>query len=256
MIKKYLTLRNIIYLIILYCLPWFIWEIYDVMTRESAISPITQPKCQDYEGLQIKDFELVPENYSGFVKTCYNGNIHKLGEYKNGKHHGCFRKWDGYWIESEVHFKNGLLDGRSREWEWPEIQAKIDYYFKEGKLHGVAKEWKEYKEIDKVYEYGEMYLSQETPYNMGVIEGVDKHYYPEIKTFKHDTYKNGKLNGVSRTYWKGEIIIENNYLNDKLHGRCSKWDEDFHIEYIKIYDQGRVIDSKCWDSFGNQIKCH
>ena len=254
MIKKISKRRKIVYVIAALLIFSFVIESY-IAFYFTPESPIPIPKCQDYDGLQIADFTLVPPNYTGYVKKCSGEDIEKLGEYKNGKHHGVFRNWDWPWIQSEVHFKNGLLDGLSREWDSLEEEPKLEYNFKKGKLHGIAKEWKKCEKGDGVYKFGELYLSQETPYNMGVIEGIDKHYYPEINTVKHDTYKNGKLNGVSRTFWKGKLIIENTYLNNNLHGKCSKWNDNFDKEYVKIYYLGKVTDAQCWDLSGNLIRC-
>ena len=252
--NKFLTWRNIGYFITAYFVFLLCLELYNYMFFKSE-NPISVPKCQEYEGLQIADFDLVPKNYTGFVKKCSGEFIEKLGEYKNGKHHGFFRKWDSGWIQSELHFKDGLLDGLSREWDYGEEMPKIEYNFRKGELHGLSRERKKFEEVDGIYKYGELYVSLESHYNMGIKHGLEKHYYPEINTIKHDTYEYGKLNGVSRTYWKNKLIIENTYRNNKLHGKCSKWNRNFYKEHVKTYNQGVVIDAKCWDASGNLIRC-
>ena len=70
------------------------------------------------------------------------------------------------------------------------------------------------------------------------------------------TYKNGKLNGLCRSWYKnGQLSKEMNYKDDMVDGLNKWWHENGLLQRMENYKNCRLVSVKCWDEHGNQIKC-
>ena len=70
-------------------------------------------------------------------------------------------------------------------------------------------------------------------------------------------YKNGKKEGLFRTYWKNkQLKEEKNYKNGNLEGDNKKYYENGKILSIINYENGKIVSQNCWDKFGyNEANC-
>ena len=104
---------------------------------------VKQPSCDEMEGFQTADLDLVPEDYTGVVKYCRDGKVTDLVNYKDGKKNGLFRRWQEngqLWIEQN--YKDGLRDGLQRDW-YDNGQLWYEKNYKEGKKDGLHRGWHE-----------------------------------------------------------------------------------------------------------------
>tara|TARA_Y100000589_G_scaffold66071_1_gene57653 strand:+ start:1549 stop:4290 length:2742 start_codon:yes stop_codon:yes gene_type:complete len=157
-----------------------------------------------------------------YFSSEYAGSLSKLENYKNGDKHGVFQEIDRY---GNINYQESWYEGRKHgkwfmhgyEGEGPEYEH--NYRF--GKKNGV---WIEYQSVP-------------------VSEG-DESYLEFIGIKKIQTWKDGKLNGVTRQWgdncFKGEnkvmypeipaynLILEENYKNGKKEGVEKRWNSGYY----------------------------
>lgn len=93
-----------------------------------------QPNCDEINGLQVESDghfnnhkSLVPDDYTGIIKTCYNGKVILKSNIKDGK------------LNGESIFWNREID--SDEWVLTDTLRTIKRNYKNGKLEGARKTW-------------------------------------------------------------------------------------------------------------------
>lgn len=168
--------------------------------------------------------------------------INQLDE--NGKQHGVWKKnFDGTNVlRFEGKFNHGKEIGlfkfyqkinnkavlaATREFLEPGTKAKVTFFasngkvISEGQMNGkkYVGEWKYYqKDSDKL-------LTLEHFDDHGNLTGERFIYYVTGQVSQKETYKNGKLNGVSVWYSEDNIVIkEYTYVNGVLHGLSKFYD--------------------------------
>jgi len=126
-----------------------------------------------------------------------------------------------FWVTGK--FKNPILNnntknhGYLREWH-DDDQLYIEYKFDNGKKNGEQRRW---------YINGQ----QEILYN----------------------YKHGKLNGLQLKWYKdGSLKSKMNFISDLQHGKSEEWYSNGQIKYVKIFDNGTLINIlESYDIEGN-----
>ena len=108
---------------------------------------------------------------------------------------------------------------------------------------------------------GKFYINnhiQETTitFKEGKLNGLwDDLVYEPLGTRFKGYYKDGRKDGE----WilsSGEFIWQKiNFKNGKLTGLYKMWYSNGQLEYKQNYLNGELIDQKCWDKEGNEIKC-
>ena len=112
-----------------------------------------QPNCDEIEGLQIEDYDLVPEDYTGIVFRCQEGKIKELIYFKEGKEDGLARIWNlNGQLMGEGNYKDGKQDGLSRSWH-SNGQLQSEWNLKDGKADGLSKVWNENGHLEQELNY-------------------------------------------------------------------------------------------------------
>ena len=160
--------------------------------------------------------------------------------YKNGIKNGITVTFDQRrpFLVSEKWFRNGLLDGRCKDYD-RNGKVTTDAMYRKGQLHGNRKIYYENSRpqeeanfinnerdgITKWYnETGD--IIAEYNYKKGTFEGVQKTYYPAKGIQSETTYLNNKLEGVYKEYYEnGAIKQEGNYKNGLKDGDWKDFDE-------------------------------
>lgn len=96
-------------------------------------------------------------------------------------------------------------------------------------------------------------------YKNGKLDGVSKtwnDYFGKENILSEENYKNGELDGVSKV-WNDydDLIYEKHYKNGELDGVSSMWDSNGQLRHKSNYNNSDIIFQKCWDKDGNEIKC-
>ena len=165
----------------------------------------------------------------------------KEANYKDGTRHGKVTEWDKSGLKLwEGNFKDDVPDGKWTSWGTNALEET----FKDGT--GNFSIFKNYKLIYKlIYEDGEGIETRWSEKN-GLIE-------EEI------TYKNGKKNGKSTTWWNYSdphyLWIEDNYKDGKKNGKSTYWHENGRKESEGDYKNGK-LDGKYteWYENGQQME--
>ena len=169
----------------------------------------------------------------------YNGN--DIYELKDGK--GNIKENRDYYITYEGEYKNGLRDGKGKEYFY-ENKFIFEGEYKYGKRWNgkfyYGDELKNGKGFirDYIYIYDTIF---EGEYLYGEKNGKGKEYYDEDQLFYEGEYLNGEKNGNGKQYYpNGELEFEGEYLYGyKKKGK----------EYIKgklIYE-GDYLFNKKWN---------
>ena len=81
-------------------------------------------------------------------------------------------------------------------------------------------------------------------------------YYKNGLVKKKECYKDGKQDGVW-TFWydNGQKEEEGTLKNGEYHGRLIGWYSNGRNAYEWLYEDGDLIDGKCWDSEGVECDC-
>ena len=112
------------------------------------------------------------------------------------------------------------MEGESKSWFWRTNNNQLlsQGYNKDGKQDG---EYKEYYEDGKI--------KQETYYIKGLKEGSEKVFMNNGDRVSESEFKDDKLNGKHKRYFKNILILECHYKEGKLDG-----------EYTSYWDNGKV----------------
>ncbi len=161
-----------------------------------------------YEGTRKNDLE------TGLWKYYFeDGDLYQEGEYK------IFKR------------KNAMTQAYDKLGHDYSESARLNEYEYRRK-HG---EWKTYSQKDKK-------LASIGTFSEGQQDGVWKHFNPGGKVVGiEETYKNGKLNGPSRSYTlRGRLISEINYKDGIKHGDMKVFNKKGKLAGHKIYKNGAL----------------
>lgn len=169
-------------------------------------------------------------------------------------------------LQSLDSYKNGKLDGESKEWdEYGNLQS-VDTY-KQGSLHGELKRWSEGKLV-RLYNYRDGKIDgkvlvvdhtiDEKNYKMGKYHGIHTIHFVtddgEKKGLKlKEFYVNGLLEGVVERYNESGLLLErSHYENGQLHGDSYGSNNDYQT-FLKYYRGVKHKNERVIDSHGNTI---
>ena len=218
---------------------------------QSSISDIElppQPKCDKTEALIITDLYSVekefPNDYTGYLKECYDDVVFLLAECVNGKINGSVKIWN---VDGKLSSNATWTDDSpfsSLEYEW----------HKNGTLK---------KEVG--YIAGDLIHSNcwdNSGNEIKCPESNDKFRYKryEQSTLNYDeasgliTFKsNGKnVNGLVYENWEnGQVMKEIIVKNGKFNGYNKRWNKDGVLVGEAIFNDGELTLSKKYYMNGN-----
>ena len=145
--------------------------------------------------------------------------------------HGAFRQWheDGK-IMKEIHFVDGLLDGKWTSWSKDGIKIH-EIHFLEGKLHGPHLSW---------FNRDGVLMREEGYFLNGFPDGSQKTWYANGTIRLHANYSGGLRHGEFSTWHEnGKLKEKSNYLNGKLDGFVVLHYPDGRAKETASYRNGR-----------------
>ena len=116
----------------------------------------------------------------------------------------------------------------------------------------VNAELKEYSD-DEVTESNYILLLKN---DMKPVTGIVRGWHENGQLWYEKNYKDGKRVGSHREWHEnGQLRFEVNFKDGKFEGLSRNWFEDGQLWYEKNYKDGELISEKCFDRYGNLIKC-
>lgn len=151
-----------------------------------------------------------------------NGNPKKVETYannlKDGEYITYYEGKDSTFRKSEIHYKQGMLDG-SYKLFYDNGQVKAEINYKENKEDG---------ESLMYYETGQLAVQQK--YKMGVPEGEWREWHDNGQERMVGSFVKGKKEGEHKEYYK-----------------------EGQVKRIAIYKTDRMISLEEYDEFGNKL---
>jgi len=156
-----------------------------------------------------------------FLVSCSNNT--KKAYWKSGK------------LQSEVHYKNGIMDGDAIWYfENGNIQQKLTY--QDGKING---------EVKRFYDNGN--LESVSHYKMGLLDGAALTFDTEGNKIGEENFINDTLDGtVSKYYSDGEPQMTGSYYKGLFQGRWVYYDVYGNIVGSANYDKGNGVLKGWW----------
>lgn len=185
------------------------------------------------------------------VHTTYykNGRIESSIPYKDGKIDGI-AKWyfnDGN-LKKVIPYTNGIANGSAKlYYDTGKIKRESQYY--NGKEHGIVKIYNEDGKIEKEAEY-------KNGFETHLIRGMKRIEYPE-GGYLDTEYKNGRQNGIFKSYDKQGRITMDGILDDGFSGIVKEYYDNGNIKaeyerkhnkmdgYFKMYHENGTIFQEC-----------
>lgn len=225
---------------------------------------------QNYPNGTIKEWEQntyyiteTKNNKKNGVSTQYDdfGKVLWVGEYKNNKLDGPFKKYEERWIkegmyknnliEGEVKsiykidgtttkeiYRNGLLEGEKIYYN-PDGSIDTIYEYKKGKLNGTSKSFRKNGKLYEVIEW------KDDEKNGKYIK-----YDSEGRIEKLIEYKNGMVDGVYKEFYKGQILLDEKYKNNQEYGLTKIYYQNGNIKKEIMYDEGYKLWEKSYSEEG------
>jgi len=191
---------------------------------------------------KINQFNTSGKRIGVWKKNYNNGKVRYIGQFKNGKEIGVFKFYSALSSEYPTAIKT---------FETNSNLAKVSFYTVKGVLvsEGVmdAKKrighWKYYQSDGKT-------LLSEENYKNGVLEGKSKTYYKNGKITEILFYKNAKLHGNTKRFAKNGILLDElNYVDGKLDGLAKYYDIHGKLIYTGNYENDVKVGK--WEYFEN-----
>ena len=189
------------------------------------------------------------------------GQKREVRQFKGGKRHGISHRFheDG-WLENEVEFVDGRLEGRVRDWRWDK-KKKQRYKYREatnrnGRLNGVATTYHANGKVEVIGQYKnssrhghfklykeEGYMWSEGKLEYGSYEGLwtfwRKGKDGKVYRYLEGTYRRNVREGKwCRLYPNGITSSEGPYFRDKEHGEWVFYHENGRIRERGSYRNG------------------
>jgi antitoxin component YwqK of YwqJK toxin-antitoxin module len=149
---------------------------------------------------------------------------------KNGKLEGLSTLWyESGAKKAETHFKNGKREGLETDW-YESGKKRLEAHFKNGKEDGLRTGWDE---------SGKKKL--EIPYKNGKEEGLGLAWYESDAKKSEYHYKNGKQEGLTTLWYEsGKKKLEGHFKNGIENGIRKEWDESGKLVFEENFVGGSV----------------
>ena len=177
-------------------------------------------------------------NYQMGKKTGYLYTFETITEKNNISKH---------YLKSKELYLDDKREGQALYY-YPSGKVQQSVLYKNGKKQGIAKEFDEKGTIVTLYEYHNDYMISREFVNRtnekGVKTGVWKNFYSDGSLKEEEVYKNGILDGSSKSYSeKGNLINEKSYRDGKLIEEGIQMKVEA-IELISYYADGTTLKRK------------
>lgn len=159
---------------------------------------------------------VIEENHKcgllhGFVREWYGKQLIHESFYQNDKEDGISHRWSkNGQLQEERNFRNGHLDGWSREWHRNSNQRRSETDFQNGLRHGWVRKW-----------YRDGQPKEKAFYEFDKCCGI-KQKWDRLNRLREIEFQNGKKDGFDRLYdLDGNFIFESYYKNGRrceIHG--------------------------------------
>ncbi|WP_319521909.1 toxin-antitoxin system YwqK family antitoxin [uncultured Desulfosarcina sp.] len=188
----------------------------------------------------------VPPDAVYIERVLYDG--HLIREYENSEGKGVGPYSEFYDKEGRQIYKRGCLalkegsrtgvhHGLYEEW-FPNGQKKKSCYLFDSDPDGFVDQIRYYGVYRRWSESGTLLV--EANYKDGLAHGTTTHWDEHTKKKVSETqFKNGKKNGLYRTWYQGILSSEITYKDDKQHGTSKRWDRKGRLEYVYSYKNGK-----------------
>ncbi|WP_456376758.1 toxin-antitoxin system YwqK family antitoxin [Lutibacter sp.] len=190
----------------------------------------------------INKFDANGERTGVWEKQYNNNRIRYQGQFNAGKEIGVFKYYSALSSEHPIVIK--IFEKESN-------LAKVQFFTVKGILESEgAMEGK--KRIGKwlyFHPNGKSILAEEN-YKNGVLNGESKTYYLNGKITEFSHFKNGKLHGSLKRYADNGILLDDlNYENGKLHGAAKYYNNKGKLIYWGDYENDLKVGK--WEYFEN-----
>jgi len=149
-----------------------------------------------------------PDNYTGLWTILDRNGLRRYEiNFKDGKYHGTFT----------TYHSNG--------------QKSTQQDYENHKAHGPGRGW---------HPNGKK--SYEITYTNSKPNGIWTHWYDNGQKQSKQEYKNGDYHGTYTMWYRnGQKRLEINYKESKKHGIEASWDEHRNVNYIRQYENGKIL---------------
>jgi len=206
---------------------------------------------EDYE------IEVRMGKFHGRILGYKNGELIMIGYHSNGERDSLWTYFLDGKITSEFSYNNGKIDGRSKEWKDGVLVSEKTY--SNGVLHGPSYTWNaETGQLIKESNYnhdkleGKQILMSKYGDTLGqanLVNGNGEYRYKDSENEELEyieTYKNGKLDGITKVLKESKTVKETSYKNGIKDGLeitfSTEGKEQSKITYAKGLPDGEYIE--------------
>lgn len=227
------------------------------LTKKESLEWLTNgPRVKYFDDTEIIEIEYILKDgkLNGEVINYYeNGNIRRIGTFKNDQREGEFIEYDENGDKSSEYIcKNDKIEGKA-SYYYSNGKIKRIGYFKNGKENGDFVEYEtdgtksaEYKMINGSIE-GKQILyhyngkkAQESNFVNGQKNGNEIIYDSEGRKSKEYSLLNEEYNGKYIDYWEnGQPYEVSYYKNGQLNGQSIQYTEAGKVKNKGIYLEGK-----------------
>jgi len=191
---------------------------------------------------KINQFDVNGARIGVWKKYYNNKRIRYQGKFEAGKEIGVFKYYSALSSDHPIVIKIFTKNTN---------QAEVQFFTEKGILESEG-EMNGKNRIGKWLYYhsnGKSILSEEN-YKNGVLNGISKTYYLNGKITEFSHYKNGKLDGNLKRYADNGILLDNlNYKNGKLYGAAKYYNIKGKLIYWGDYQNDEKV--RKWEYFEN-----
>jgi antitoxin component YwqK of YwqJK toxin-antitoxin module len=191
---------------------------------------------------EVNQFNKNGERTGTWVKYYDNGNVRYQGQFENGKEVGVFKF---YSIKSNSHpiiIKTFLKNTNI---------AKVSFYTTEGVLESTGDMDGELRSGLWVFYHsdGTTIIAEEN-YKNGLLEGESKTYYKDGKITEIMHYKNGKLDGSYKRFSDEAILLDDlMYTDGNLNGLAKYYNTKGTLILTGTYSDNEKVGK--WSNYNN-----
>lgn len=193
--------------------------------------------CGCFNVSSQEDFNRVNANgerIGVWKKYHNNGRMRYRGQFKNGKEVGVFKYYSIVSSDHPIAIKT-FSEGSNI--------AQVEFYTEKGVLKSNGK-MNGKNRIEKWYYYFEdgLAVMSEENYKNGKLDGASKTYYRTGKVTEEMNYKNGILHGNLKRYADNGILIDDvTYVEGKLNGKAKYYDLEGNLIYTGDYENDERV---------------
>lgn len=174
------------------------------------------------------------ERIGKWQKFHENGRMRYRGQFKNGKEVGVFKYYSIVSSDHPIVIKTFSEDSDI---------AQVEFYTEKGILESNGKmEGKNRVGTWYYYHADGMGILSEENYKNGQLNGVSKTYYKTGKITEEMNYKNGLLDGNLKRYADNGVLIDDViYVDGKLNGLAKYYDLKGNLIYTGPYENDERV---------------